>query len=167
MIRKKIERGFGLAMVRILGPFKPKLGTRLSIFWYRRWGMNIAEEPNYISSRSWFDGSDYSRISIGVGATISSEVSVLTHDWALHTVGRSVGYKRSSPLGRHMNVTIGDYAFIGRGAILMPGANVGKGTIVGAGSVVRGDTGEYSIVVGNPSSVVGSSIDYFKKYNDV
>ena len=38
----------------------------------------------------------------------------------------------------------------------MPGITIGKGSIVGAGSVVTKDVEEYSIVVGNPAKKIKS-----------
>ena len=53
-------------------------------------------------------------------------------------------------------VIIGDNVFIGLGAIILPGAEVGRNVVIGAGCIVRGKIPEDSIVVGNPSKVTGS-----------
>ena len=129
--------------------------------------MKIAGPPNYISSTAWFDGSDYSRIKLGEGCTISSYTSFLTHDWALHTIGRSLGVENNKPIGIHKEIEIGDFVFIGRGVILLPGAEVGRGTIIGAGSVIRGRIPNYSIVIGNPGEIVGDSREYFTKKSGI
>ena len=54
------------------------------------------------------------------------------------------------------NVTIGDHAFIGSGAVLRHGVPgkplmIGEGAIVGMGAVVTRDVAPYSTVVGNPA----------------
>ena len=36
------------------------------------------------------------------------------------------------------SVSIGDYSFIGAGAIILPGTTIGKYCIIGAGAVVKG-----------------------------
>ena len=51
-------------------------------------------------------------------------------------------------------ITIGDDAWIGARAIILPGIIVGKGAIVGAGAVVTKDVPEYTIVGGNPANVI-------------
>ncbi len=51
-------------------------------------------------------------------------------------------------------VRIGHDVWIGHGAILLPGVNVGNGAIVGAGSVVTKDVPAWHIVVGNPAKVL-------------
>jgi acetyltransferase-like isoleucine patch superfamily enzyme len=50
-------------------------------------------------------------------------------------------------------VTIEDDAWIGSGVKILPGVNIGKGAIVGAGSVVTKDLPAYSISYGIPAQV--------------
>lgn len=52
------------------------------------------------------------------------------------------------------DTVIGNDVWIGQGACILPGAQLGDGVIVGAGSVVRGDIPDYSIVAGNPAQVI-------------
>jgi acetyltransferase-like isoleucine patch superfamily enzyme len=50
---------------------------------------------------------------------------------------------------------IGDYCWIGSGALIMPGVVLGKHTIVGAGAVVTKSFPDgYQIIAGNPAHVV-------------
>jgi acetyltransferase-like isoleucine patch superfamily enzyme len=51
-------------------------------------------------------------------------------------------------------VRIGRGAYIGVNAIILPGATVGEGCIIGAGSVVTKDVPPYSVAVGNPARVI-------------
>lgn len=51
-------------------------------------------------------------------------------------------------------VFIGDDVWIGARVIILPGVNVGKGSIIGAGSVVTKDIEEYSVVGGNPAKLL-------------
>lgn len=44
--------------------------------------------------------------------------------------------------------------WIGYGSIILDGANIGTGAIIGAGSVIRGNIPPYAIVIGNPGIVV-------------
>jgi len=52
------------------------------------------------------------------------------------------------------DVNINDDVWIGSNVVVLPGVNIGKGTIVGAGSVVTKDLPEYSICVGNPAKPI-------------
>jgi maltose O-acetyltransferase len=51
-------------------------------------------------------------------------------------------------------VRIGDYCWIGSGAILLPGVELGPRTIVGAGSVVTKSFSGNVVVAGNPARVI-------------
>jgi sugar O-acyltransferase (sialic acid O-acetyltransferase NeuD family) len=48
-------------------------------------------------------------------------------------------------------VQIDDYASIGANATILPYCKIGKGAVVGAGSVVTKDVKSYEVVVGNPA----------------
>lgn len=52
------------------------------------------------------------------------------------------------------DTVIGHDVWLGYGAIVCPGARIGNGVIVGAGSVVRGNVPDCAIVMGNPAQVV-------------
>lgn len=56
-------------------------------------------------------------------------------------------------------VTIGEWAWIGAGAIILPGTQVGKYSVIGAGSIVPRDVPDYTIVVGNPARPIGENED--------
>ena len=64
------------------------------------------------------------------------------------------------------SIVIGDDVWIGAGSIILSGANIGKGSIVSAGSIVSGSLPEYSIAVGNPARVVAGRKSLFSsKYH--
>ncbi len=159
-IFKKIIRVFGLYAIKLAPIVRPGFATTLSIYFYGSWGMKFVGRPNYLSARINFDGTNYGLIEIHEGVTISSYVRILTHDWSLHTVSKSLGYFSQKPVGDIRGVTIGEYSFIGTGAIIMPGARIGRGCLIGAGTVVRGNIPDYSIVVGSPGEIVGSTKDW-------
>ena len=48
-------------------------------------------------------------------------------------------------------IIIEDDVWIGAGSIILSGGTVGKGAVIGAGSVVTKDVEPYTIVVGNPA----------------
>lgn len=163
---RKIEKLICFTLVKVIGIIKPKWGTLVFYFFLKRWGMRFNGRPNYLSTKIWFDGTDYSLISIGKDVTMSSYIRVLTHDWALHTVSKAFNIPQSKPLGRIKSVTIDDYAFVGTGTILMPGSHIGKGAIIGAGTVVRGKVPDYSIYTGSPGKIIGDSREYLSKFVD-
>lgn len=57
-------------------------------------------------------------------------------------------------LGAHDAVSIGAGSWVGHGAIILPGARIGRNVVVGAGSVVRGPVPDHTVVAGVPAKVV-------------
>ena len=45
------------------------------------------------------------------------------------------------------------------GAVILPGARIGNGSVIGANAVVRGIVPDYAIVEGNPGAVVKYRFD--------
>jgi acetyltransferase-like isoleucine patch superfamily enzyme len=54
-------------------------------------------------------------------------------------------------------VQIEEYTFIGTSCVVLAGTKIGKGCIVGAGSVVKGNFPDYSVIRGNPAKIVGDT----------
>ena len=52
-------------------------------------------------------------------------------------------------------ILIGRDVWIGFAAVILAGAEIGEGSIIGAGAVVRGTVPPWSIVAGNPAAAVG------------
>lgn len=59
-------------------------------------------------------------------------------------------------LSQHVggDIIVEDNVWIGAGAIILPGVNIGESCIIGAGSVVTQDVPPNSIAVGNPARVI-------------
>lgn len=57
-------------------------------------------------------------------------------------------------LGDHQAVSIGSGSWIGHGAVILPGAQIGRQVVIGAGSVVRGVIPDHSVAAGVPAKVV-------------
>lgn len=53
-------------------------------------------------------------------------------------------------------ITIGEDCWFGGNCIVLPGVTIGRGSTVGAGSVVTKNVPPYSVVVGNPARVLRS-----------
>ena len=53
-----------------------------------------------------------------------------------------------------LKTEIQEDASVGARSVILPGVTVGKGAIIGAGSVVTKDVPEYSIVAGNPARIL-------------
>jgi len=53
-------------------------------------------------------------------------------------------------------VTIGDHVWIGGKASILKGVTIGRGAVVGIGSVVTRDVPPFAIVAGVPARVIGA-----------
>lgn len=103
------------------------------------------------------DGSN--GVTIGEGAQIGAWVGIFTHgsQVSIRLYGKNYitipkedrkGYTRSG-------VKIGQYAFVGAGAKIMPGVSIGNGALVAAGAIVSCDVPDFGIARGSPAKVVG------------
>jgi acetyltransferase-like isoleucine patch superfamily enzyme len=54
-------------------------------------------------------------------------------------------------------VVVGPWSFIGPHSLLEAGTRLGRGCIVRAGSVVRGEFPDFAVIAGNPAHVVGDA----------
>jgi hypothetical protein len=92
----------------------------------------------------------------GAGVTIGNDVFCGPYVYITSTnhsyddphqpIGRQ--WPRSAP------VEIGAGSWLGTGAVVLPGARLGRNTVVAAGSVVRGEVPDHAVVAGAPAKVV-------------
>ncbi|MEW6605939.1 MAG: acyltransferase [bacterium] len=130
----------------------------------KRIGINVIGIPKFISSDVYFDGKDYSLITLGDNITISREVMFLTHDYSINVVNGANGNFVRRLKGEKYTInpiTIGDNVFIGARVSLLPGSKIGNNCIIGACSVVKGNIPDNSIVIGNPCRII-KKIDSFE-----
>jgi len=122
--------------------------------------LNIGENV-YIGHHCFIEASH--GISIGEGCQITNFVNITSHSTHNSVRYNSRHISEKLPLGYISGpVEIGKYSFIGPFSTIMPHAKIGKGSIVGAYSYVRGDFPDFSIIKGNPAVVVGNT-----KQNDL
>lgn len=163
-ILKRTEMVAVRLLMPVLAAARVKSRHRFLLKAYRRWGMKMKEWPNYVSGSCDVDGTDYSAIYLGRGVTISSYTRLLTHDWSPHTIGKQLGVFTDAPLGRFGGIHIDDYSFVGTNSVVMPGTRIGKGCIIAAGSVVRGNVPDYSLVMGSPGKIAGDTRELMAKW---
>ena len=97
---------------------------------------------------------------IGEGVQITHHVSIVSHSShrAQRLLGRAyVGWAGPRPGWVAGAVQIGPYCFIGPHSLIEAGSRLGRGCIVRAGSVLRGDYPEFSVIAGNPAAVMGDA----------
>jgi acetyltransferase-like isoleucine patch superfamily enzyme len=62
--------------------------------------------------------------------------------------------RRDINRGKHRPVIIEDDVFIGMNTLVLKGVRIGRGSVIGAGSVVTKDVPPNAIVAGNPAQIV-------------
>jgi maltose O-acetyltransferase len=94
----------------------------------------------------------YGGLTLGEEVMVGPEVAFLAVDHLFERLDVPIGHQGYGDL---VPPRIGDGAWIGLRATILPGRVVGRGAIVGAGAVVTRDVAPFTIVGGNPASVIG------------
>jgi maltose O-acetyltransferase len=94
-------------------------------------------------------------VTIGDEVMLAPRVVVLALNHRFDRLDVPIGHQGDTPL---RCPRIEDGAWIGLGAIILPGRTIGREAVVGAGAVVTSDVAPYDIVAGNPAQVVGSRL---------
>jgi acetyltransferase-like isoleucine patch superfamily enzyme len=98
-------------------------------------------------------GSEPYLVSVGNRVGFAAGVVIITHDGGTLVFNREERYRRVIKYGR---VTIHDNSFLGRNVVLMPGAEIGPNTVVGAGAVVTRKMPPDTVIAGSPARVLMS-----------
>lgn len=134
----------------------PTSCVHLGAYFYASGGLSIDRE-SVVNKRCLLD--TRGGIRIGKMVALAMDVKVITADHDVHT---------ARLLGRQREVIIEDYAFIGTGAIILPGVRIGRAACVAAGAVVTKDVPSLDIVAGVPARSVGTRLepsdDYTAEY---
>jgi acetyltransferase-like isoleucine patch superfamily enzyme len=93
-----------------------------------------------------------SRVTIGANALIAAYCYVIGGDHDFSDASQPVLAQGRSSSG----VTIGDGVWMGAGAKVLDGVELGNHAVIGAGAVVRTAVPDYAIAVGIPAKVVGT-----------
>ena len=156
--------------------FKAKLTSQLYSLAIRRraksCGRNLlvlGPGVNVTGNTTIGDGAGFGkRVKIfGDGPVSIGRRAVLAEDSVVYTQVHDYDHSDVLPFGwgfTYPETSVGDYAWIGIKCIVLPGARIGEGAIVQAGSVVMGVVPPCAIVAGNPAKVIGwRDIEHYNK----
>lgn len=147
-------------------PLPPHVGNRLRVYLLRQAGFHIGQGTVmwgapiitgsgdlytrlHVGRDCWFNGGCLlnlgATIRIGDRVAFGHEVMILTDTHEIGDQGRRAGPLVARP------VEIGDGAWIGARAMLLPGVRIGAGAVVAAGAVVTKDVAPHTVVGGTPA----------------
>ncbi len=98
----------------------------------------------------------YGGLTLGEQVMVGPEVAFLASNHRFDRLDIPIGHQGYGDLAPPR---IEDGAWIGLRATILAGRVIGKGAIVAAGAVVTKDVAPFTIVGGNPASVIGSRSD--------
>ena len=127
---------------RLRGLRQVLVGLRRMVL-VRVWGMDIDPTAEFSLSAK-FDRTFPIGVHVGARSYIAFEARILCHD-----VTR----------GLYLHTRVGRNCFIGGRSLILPGVEIGDGSVVGAGSVVTKSVPPGSVVAGNPAKVLRSGIE--------
>jgi acetyltransferase-like isoleucine patch superfamily enzyme len=108
-------------------------------------GRNIRIGSNTIINRfCYLDGRGDLVIGDNVNVSHYVHIQTLSHDYNCPDFSTVQGA-----------VVIEDDVWVGARAIILPGVHIGRGSVIGAGSVVTKNVGSFSVVAGSPAREIG------------
>jgi acetyltransferase-like isoleucine patch superfamily enzyme len=139
------KKGGGLSLNLFPGLRAAVMSMRRA-YYNRIWGTDLDPTCEFsISAR--FDLTFPRGVHVGAYTQIAFETRILCHD-------------RARGIYRHTR--IGSNCFIGGRSLIMPGVEIGDGSIVGAGAVVTRSVPPGCIVAGNPARIIREGIKVTK-----
>ena len=110
----------------------------------------------YVNSNATFvdDGHIYIGDKVMFGPNVT--IATANHPIDAELRGRGLQYNK--------DVYIGENAWIGACAVIVPGVHIGKNTVIGAGSVVTKDIPDNVVAVGNPCRVLREVSEHDREF---
>lgn len=134
-LKARLLRAFGARVGRRV-VIKPRVNVKYP------WNLSIGDHA-WIGEAAWIDS--LAKVTIGESACLSQGCTIETgnHDWSRSTFDLVV-----------KEVVVEDGAWAAVRSVLLPGARLASHAILGAGSVLAGETEPYGIYVGLPATKV-------------
>jgi acetyltransferase-like isoleucine patch superfamily enzyme len=123
--------------------------------YFRHQGAEIGEDVEIFGPNLFTFGSEPYLVSIGNRVTISHNVDFITHDGAMRIA-------RSTHPGAYLygRIHVADDCFLGAHSVLLLGARVGAGSVIGSGSIVTGEIPAGVVAVGAPAKPIKTVEEY-------
>jgi len=129
----------------------------LRTYLHRARGVKVGKNV-FIGNLVVLDNGHSEYITIEDNVQISPGAKIVAHDSSFRNVSGGALPTYIGP------VTVKRNAYIGTGAIILPGVTIGESAIVGAGAVVVSDVPPKTIVAGVPAKIVGTFEEKAEKF---
>ncbi|HVR40184.1 MAG TPA: DapH/DapD/GlmU-related protein [Thermoanaerobaculia bacterium] len=148
-------------MRALASPLHPKLirwiginhpDNRSRLLFYELTNVAIGEDTILNAGLTIYDEFE-ARVTFGKRVAVATGVTIVASSNPNNSELAHIEYVREH-LTKLDRVSVGDDAWIGTGAILLPGVEVGQGAVIGAGAVVTRSVDPYTVVAGVPARVV-------------
>ena len=123
---------------------------------YCDYGKNIEVGKNFFANYNC-TLIDVGKIRIGDNVLLAPNVAIYTAGHPLHPATRNTMYEYG------IDISIGNNVWIGGNTVICPGVNIGDNSVIGAGSVVKGNIPPYSLVTGSRGLIITPLADEDKK----
>jgi len=118
---------------------------------WKKMGCKVGKNV-FIGYGVWLDFNNSHLIEIGDNVHITNMCLLLCHQRNIESY--FVGDDASNLPYKKDKIIIEDGVMIGMNTTIMPGSRIGKGSIIGANSLVVGDIPPWTIVAGNPAKII-------------
>lgn len=164
LLRLQCERvGKGLllfeGMPKIMGNLRATLGARVKLNGEHVWIAAGQGKPKTLEIGDDSGVGYAAEIIVGDSVKIGHHVMIANHVTLVGYDGHPLdpyARARNEPPGPEGAgpIAIKDYAWIGSHSIIMKGVTIGRGAVVGMGSVVKFNVPDLTVVAGNPAKIV-------------
>ena len=136
---------------RSLGACGQNVGLNLGTIWNPR---NVFIGDNVRLGPDYFIIALDAPVRIGNKIMIGPQVAIVTGNYNTNVAGECMWDVRVKDPDDDQPVVIEDDVWVGMRAIILKGVTLGRGCVVGAGSVVTRDVPPYAVVGGSPARVL-------------
>ena len=133
-------------------------GNYIELPFHANWGGHHVHFGSGIYANSNLTIVDDGHVYIGDKVMFGPNVTIATANHPIDAELRSKGYQYNK------DVYIGENAWIGANAVIVPGIRIGKNAVIGAGSVVTKDIPDDVVAVGNPCHVLRQTGEHDRTY---
>lgn len=130
--------------VRFMGPCKISMGGNSTL--HIKWNAGIRGVDFVLNGAN---------IEIGRLCMFSNGITLRNHD--SHKI---LDPETGSQLNYPKDIVLGDHVWIGQGATILKGCNIGKDSVIGFGSIVTKSCNPGSVVTGVPAKIVKTNITW-------